>query len=328
MCSPGSGAGDRTDGGRAGDLCERPDLQHRADPGIVDLDDTVDGKQLAVPQRVLGGLDHVGAHVAVGDVCVHPLGRRLLLHALLEPLHQLDLRVGVGKLPRCALEALVVPDPVESDRLDPSREEVRLGEGVHDPALVLALHEHAGERHLARIPVVRERVDRVGNRFRRGRLILGELLAVAQQPADLRVLAARDRHEHVRIDPLPPSGEFARPQRREDSLHREHPGEVRAVGARSKDRPFPVALPTRLVAEDPRLRHDERVVGLDVCERTGVPEAGDRAADQRRIDAREVGVAHARFLGPARAPVFDDDVEAGHETEHLRPAGRSSSDRS
>ena len=76
--------------------------------------------------------------------------------------------------------------------------------------------------HLARVAVVRQRVDRGRLDDDLGAAAVGrQLLALAQQPAHLRVLAARDRLQHVRVDAVGPRPVRSRaPQRGEDALHR------------------------------------------------------------------------------------------------------------
>ena len=61
------------------------------------------------------------------EVRLHPFGGGLLLHPIRDEPDELDLGILIGEPVRCALEPLVLPNPVEPEHLDPCREEMWLG---------------------------------------------------------------------------------------------------------------------------------------------------------------------------------------------------------
>ena len=148
-----------------------------------------------------------------------------------------------------------------------------------------------------------------GHDLGRRRPVGRQLLALAEQPADLRVLPAGDRQQHARVDALPSTGEVSCPQRRERALRGEHPGEVGAVRARAVDRPLAVTFPPGLVAQDPGLGHHQGVVGEHRRLWSRAAEPRDRAADQARVRGLERRVVEPEPLGFADGPVVDHDVD-------------------
>ena len=307
---PGRRGGTPDRSGCTGDLRQRSDLEERTDAGIVELLHVVGLDHLTMAQRLLRALDDVTADVSVLEVRLHPFGGGLLLHPIRNEPDQLELGTLVGELVRCALEPLVFPDPIESEHVDPSREEVWLGVRMDHPPAVLGLHPHPDEIDLARVPVMGQAVlVLLGGLVRTG--LDRQALSVAEQPPHLRVLPAAERLQKVRLDQLAPPGEITGHDGGKDSLHRQHGREVRPVPRRAVHRSLTVPEPSRLVAEDARLGHDQTIVRLDLHERTGGTEATDGAIDQPRVRRRELLVPHARTTGGFSSDRFDHHIHAG-----------------
>ena len=75
-----------------------------------------------------------------------------------------------------------------------------------------------------------------------------------------------------------------------------------SLGARYTGRPT-VTEPSRLVAEDARLGHDQAVVRLDLRARARRTEATDGAVDQLRVRRRELVVPDSRCVGRLPPPI-------------------------
>ena len=209
---------------------------------------------------------------------------------------------------RGSLESLVLPDPIEPDDTDPRREKVRLGQGVSDPAPVLALDHQADQVELPRVLMMGQHMLVVlllsGLRGRVG----WKRLAVSQDPSDLRVLPAGQGPQEVSLDQLTLAGDVACPQCGKDALYGQHAGEIGRVLRRSEDGAFPVLKPPVLVFENAGLGHGQPVIGDDVGERASGPVARYGQVHQTGIDPRYRWIVDSQPLRFGTAQALDQYI--------------------
>ena len=290
-------------------MARGPSSTIRPTARVVDLDEVVARDHLRVTERLLRGLDHVGADLAVGEVPRHPLVGGVLLHPRREQTRQLDARGGVGDAVRRTREPLVVPDPVQVEDVDPVGEEVALEELVHDPPTVGGLEQRPGHLGAHGAGSVRDGHTEPA--------VDGGLLAVAQHRADEGVQAPHEGLQQARLDALTRTGHRPRPQRGEHGLDREHRRAERGLARVAEHRAPRTTVAPGLVAEHARAGHHEGVVGREAREWARGAEAGDRAVHQRAMGGCQRRRVDPQPLGLTGVEGLEHDVAAADDAQEL-----------
>ena len=118
--------GARDDGRRLAHLRERAELFHRADSRIIEFDQVAVRDELLVVNRFLRGLHDLARTIGITAVDLAPLERGLLFQSFDDLQIERDAILLIGKPGRVAITR-ILPDPAETDRIDPDIEQVLLG---------------------------------------------------------------------------------------------------------------------------------------------------------------------------------------------------------
>ena len=250
----------------------------------------------------------LGGDVAVLEINLHPFvgGLLRLLLQYLPAQEFLVLEIEGGN----PGEALVLKQGAEANGLEMPLDVRHPLVGVLQPCALAGAHGNVSDGREAAA---------AGSRGKPFRVAAPELHVDQPAVADVVVVGRGQGLDDAGLDPLPAPGQVPHAQGAQDAAHRRLAGVPAAGVHRRIDRAVAVGL--SLQVEHPAgLGRDDALVSLHPAERSLLPEAGDGAVDQPRVELRQGIVIQAPVRHVAGTEGLDEDIGPGGQLDGLLAA--------